>query len=135
MNQTGLGLISSMIILSVVLLLGNCLLKISATGFDISTSFSEGVKAQYIAEAGVKHAIIKLKNDSEFVKETENKAILQSSKNDFTEGQYKVYINGDENQRTVLSIGKVNNSKRKLSVVINLPNATNNEFKIINWNN
>ncbi|MBP2631117.1 MAG: hypothetical protein H6Q70_1745 [Firmicutes bacterium] len=135
MNQTGLGLISSMIILSVILLLGSCLLKISATGFDIATSFSEGVKAQYIAEAGIKHAIIKLKNDSEFVKETENKAILQSSKNDFTEGQYKVYINGDENQRTVLSIGKVNNSRRKLSVVINLPNATNNEFKIINWNN
>lgn len=135
MNQTGLGLITSMIILSVVLLLGSCLLKISSNGFDISTSFSEGVKAQYIAEAGIKHAIIKLKNDSEFVKETKNKAILQSSKNDFTEGQYKVYINGDENQRTVLSIGKVNNSKRKLSVVINLPNATNNEFKIINWNN
>jgi len=135
MNQTGVGLISSMIILSLVLVLGGCLLKISATGFDISTSFSEGVKAQYIAEAGVKHAIIKLKNDNAFVKETEYKAILQSSKNDFTKGEYKVYITGNENRRTVLAIGKVNKSKRKISVAIDLPTANNNEFKVINWNN
>lgn len=135
MNQTGVGLISSMIILSLALVLGVCLLKISTTGFDISTSFSEGVKAQYIAEAGVKYAIVKLKNDNEFVKETEYKAILQSSKKDFIKGEYKVYITGNENRRTVLSIGKVNKSKRKISVTIDLPTATNDEFKVINWNN
>lgn len=135
MNQMGVGLISSIIILSLSLVLGVCLLKISATGFDISTSFSEGVKAQYIAEAGIKHAIIKLKNDNEFVKETEYKFILQSSKNDFIKGEYVVYISGNENRRTVLSIGKVNKSKRKISVVIDLPTATNNEFKVTNWNN
>jgi len=135
MNQTGVGLISSMIILSLALVLGICLLKISATGFEISTSFSEGVKAQYIAEAGVKHAIIKLKNDDEFVKKTEDKAIIQSSKNDFIKGDYKVYITGNENRRTVISIGKVNKSKRKISVAIELPTATNNGFKVINWNN
>lgn len=135
MNQAGVGLISSMIILSLALLLGSCLLKISATGFDISISFSEGVQAQYIAEAGIKHAIIKLNNDSEFVKETEDKAILQSSTTNFINGEYKVYINGNKNQRTVLSIGRVNKSKRKISVVIDLPTATNNEFKVINWNN
>lgn len=135
MNQKGIGLISSMIILSLILLLGNCMLKLSMTGLEIATSFSEGVKAQYIAEAGIKHAIIKLKNDRDFVKETENKTVLHSSKEDFNQGEYTVYINGTNNQRTVLSVGKVKKSKRKLSVIINLPTITNNEFQVTNWNN
>lgn len=101
---------------------------------------TNGVKAQYLAEAGLKHAITKLKFDKEFSQEnpttlTKSMQIsLISSTNTFSEGIYKVYIYGTNSKRTIISIGTVKTVEKQIVATIQL--ETNDEaFRIIEIHN
>jgi hypothetical protein len=85
---------------------------------NISANFRDGIAAQYLAEAGVQHAIVKLKTDTSFVTATQVSTIaaantLNSSaaKNSgATAGSYTVTVTGAGNVRKIISTGTVNTS-------------------------
>lgn len=128
--------IMALIVLPLLMALGTALVILTSSESNISANFRDGIAAQYLAEAGVQHAIVKLKTDTSFVTATQVSTIaaantLNSSaaKNSgATAGTYTVTVTGSGNVRKIISIGTVNKAKRQVVVNITLPSGNSNEI-------
>ncbi|WP_110953010.1 hypothetical protein [Anaerosinus massiliensis] len=134
MKQSGSGLIVALIVFGLILLLGSFLLKITMTGLDISNSFLDGIKAQYIAEAGIKYVTTKLREDPNFINATQFNTDFQSEVTGLSGGDCRVYIRSDGDQRTILSVGQVHHAKRTIKVILKIP-MVNRDTKMIYFKN
>lgn len=127
--------IMALIVLSLVMALGSFVVMLASSESNISANFRDGIAAQYLAEAGVQHAIVKLKTDTGFAAATQVSTISSANtvnsstvKNSGpTSGIYTATVTGAGNTRKIISIGTVNRAKRQIVVHITLPSGSNNE--------
>lgn len=134
MKQSGSGLIVALIVFGLILLLGSFLLKISMTGLDISNSFLDGIKAQYIAEAGVKYVTTKLREDQNFINVIQSNTDFKFDVTGLSGGECRVYVRSDGDQRTILSVGQVHHAKRTIKVILKLP-TVNRDVNMLYFKN
>lgn len=121
--------IMALIALSLVMALGSFVVMLASSESNISANFRDGIAAQYLAEAGVQDAIVKLKTDTGFAAATQVSTISSANtvnsstvKNSGpTSGTYTATVTGVGNTRKIISIGTVNQAKRQIVVRITLP--------------
>ena len=109
--------------------MGATLLMLSKTDIQIATNHRDGIAAQYLAEAGIQFAASKLKNDSNFVKQTENKSGVTTNQSLGvmpTTGSYTVQTGLDPKfntttTRLITATGIVNQAKRQVIAHVTLP--------------
>jgi len=141
-DQHGTAALAALIAMSLLVILGAGLVTLSSTESIISAGFRDGTAAQYLAEAGVQHAIVKLKTDAAFVANSNtttisaNNTITSSTLNSGTPtaGTYQVFVTGTGNDRTIIARGTVNKAKRQLVVTLALP-ANSSGATIQSWSN
>ncbi|MEN6566022.1 MAG: hypothetical protein ABFC57_06950 [Veillonellales bacterium] len=135
-EQQGSAGIMALVVLPLLLALGAALVMLTSSESNISANFRDGIAAQYLAEAGVQHAVVKLKTDTGFVAATKVSAVATANtlnsaaaKNSgATAGTYTVTVTGSGNTRKIISTGTVNKAKRQVVVNITLPSGGSNEI-------
>ncbi|MEN6413520.1 MAG: hypothetical protein ABFC84_12325 [Veillonellales bacterium] len=135
-EQQGSAGIMALVVLPLLLALGAALVMLTSSESNISANFRDGIAAQYLAEAGVQHAVVKLKTDTGFVAATQvpaaataNTLNSAAAKNSgATAGTYTVTVTGSGNSRKIISTGTVNKAKRQVVVNITLPSGGGNEI-------
>lgn len=138
-NERGYIAIFALIMMLLLSSLGATLLLLSKTNIQISTSHRDGIIAQYLAEAGIQDAIVKLKTNPELVKQTKTgnytitvqPTILVPGK-----GKYKVQIGPntqttDTNIRLLTAIGTMNQATRQVVANVTLLKPTG---VTVTWN-
>lgn len=129
-QEHGSASIMASIVMILLLALGGAFITLSSTEVDISKDYRNGVAAQYLAEAGVQWAIVKLKTEPDFVTRTGNVTgvtTTSATKNEgtTTAGNYTVTVAGDGATRTITSTGIVGSgrtaAKRQVILNVSLP--------------
>lgn len=126
--ESGSAGISALLFMLLLGVIGGAYVAITSSELNTAASYRDGVAAQYLAEAGVQHALVKLKtNEDGFINKTNT--LNKTSENTFkssiknstasTAGSYTVTVTGSGNTRTITSIGTVNKAKRQLVVTVN----------------
>jgi len=142
-TEKGSATLLSLIIMMLLGSLGGILLLSSNTELQIAANQRDGIAAQYLAEAGIQWAIVKLKAEPTFLEETSTTKHV--TKRRFAElipsaGSYTVEIVPgfpvpDRKTRHITATGIVNQSKRQVVAHVTLPQTTskNNPLHVI-WN-
>lgn len=125
MTQKGSAGLTALFIMLLLAIIGGAYVTITSTEVSTAANFRDGIAAQYLAEAGVQDAIVKLKNNANGIAastKTTPSSFTSSLKNKDspTKGTYTVTITGNGNQRTITSIATVNKAKRQLVVTVTL---------------
>lgn len=112
LREQGSASIVAIIVMTLLIALGGAFITLSSTEVEISKDYRNGVAAQYLAEAGVHWAIVKLKTDAVFVTSTGNATgvtVTSATKNTGTPtaGNYIVKVAGSGTTRTITSTGIV----------------------------
>lgn len=118
-NQIGSVGIMAVLIMAFLGLLGGAFVKISTTELNTAAHYRDGVAAEYLAEAGVKHAIAALTSNNTYIGTlTPN----QAKNSGATAGLYSTKVEGTGNTRTITSTGKVlaSGASRQLKFVVSL---------------
>lgn len=127
--QKGSAGVSALLFMLLLSVIGGAFVAITSTEVLTAANFRDGVAAQYLAEAGIQHALVKLKKDEDgFVSKTNTttvgtvNTISSEIKNSAsaTAGSYKVTVTGSGTTRTITSIATVNKAKRQLIVTVKL---------------
>lgn len=121
--QQGSAGISALLFMLLLGILGSAFVAMSSTELLTAVNFRDGVAAQYLAEAGVQDALVKLKtNNNGIADNTKTTSVslptFTKNQNSPTEGSCKVTITGNGDQRTITSISTVNKAKRQLVVTV-----------------
>ncbi|MEG6584043.1 hypothetical protein [Dendrosporobacter sp. 1207_IL3150] len=111
LTQQGTAGVMALVALAFLSVMGTALMSLTTTELEIACEFRDGIMAQYLAEAAVVHALVKLKSDPIFV----NNTAIQSatSKNTLIPysgtfpGTYKVIVTGSGVDRTITAISSV----------------------------
>ena len=126
-QERGSVAIMAIIVMTLLLVLGGAYITLSSTEVDISTDYRNGVAAQYLAEAGVQEAIVKLKTETDFVTKTGNTTGItttSATQNEGTPtaGSYKVTVTGSGTTRTITSTGTVGSGRTaaKRQIILNV---------------
>lgn len=123
--ERGSAAITAVIAMIMLGLLGSAFVALSTTELRIATAYRDGVAAQYLAEAGVLYARIRLRSDVDPALRTYLDGDLRLTKTvDKTPGRYTVTISrvsaGSPNVRKIVSTGTVNDAKRTVSLTLDL---------------
>lgn len=138
-RERGSATVMGIVLMLLLACMGAALLLLSKTNLEIAASRRDGIAAQYLAEAGVQIAVIKLKTDPGFILQTETKSSIMTR--DFDSGaavkNYTVAtgpvpgsMNKDE--RIIISTGTVNKASRQIIANVLLPMPGRNFTTI--WN-
>jgi len=139
-SQRGSAALLGLIMMMLLGSMGATLLMLSKTDVQIATNQRDGLAAQYLAEAGIQHAIVKLKTDHEFVSQTgmtqhiitsESLGILPSV------GRYTVQTGPqvtNPNIRLIIATGIVNQAQRQIVATITMPITGELNSMMIIWN-
>lgn len=129
-QEQGSASILAVIVMTLLLVLGGAFILLSSTEADISRDYRNGVAAQYLAEAGVQWAIVKLKTEPSFVNSTGNNTGITTTsavqnEGTTTAGTYTVKVAGTGTTRTITSTGAVGNglTAAKRQVILNVTPA------------
>ena len=126
-SERGSVALLSMIMMLLLSLLGAALLMLSKTDLQIATNQRDGMAAQYLAEAGIQCAIVKLRTDPDFVIQTrESKVDTSESLGTTTIVNYTVQKGPNssvpnESTRLITATGDVNQARRQITVNVTLP--------------
>lgn len=121
-SETGSVAIVALVIMVVLGALGATLIQQSSTGSKISTSYSDGIAAQYLAEAGIEHAKVELANQSYPTVATgaNSLASVVASVTANKIGNYSVTISPPiAGVYTITSTGTMNKAKRQVIKTLN----------------
>lgn len=140
------GSVTLMVIIVMTLLLGlgGAFISLSSTEVDLSKDYRNGVAAQYLAEAGVQWAIVKLKTETDFVAKTGiPPGVIKTSaiKNEGTPtaGSYTVKVTGSGTGRIITSTGTVGSgktaAKRQVILRVTPPAASTSGLSIDSYSN
>ncbi|WP_371371395.1 hypothetical protein [Sporomusa aerivorans] len=125
-QEQGSAGILALINMAVLLVLGGTFITLSVTELDISREYRNGIAAQYLAEAGVQWAIVKLKAKHDYVTASGGsfKSQLKNAGTP-TAGIFAVEITGLWNTYKIKSSGIVGDSEktaaRRLAVLAVTP--------------
>lgn len=104
--------IVALVVMIVLGALGATLIKQSISGNKVSASYSDGIAAQYLAEAGIQHAKAEIEKQKYFsvidVANLRNKTLTGST------GTYNVTISYANGFYTITSTGTVNGAQRRV---------------------
>jgi Tfp pilus assembly protein PilX len=137
-SVTILGLIAIMLLG----VMGSGLIMLSKIDVEIAANHRDGISAQYLAEAGVRWAIVKLKTDPDFIFQTGTNNNVTTTKFLDTKASSEIYqvTTGPDSKtsnkaiRLIRSIGMVNKAKRQITAQVQLPTNKTDPLKII-WDN
>ncbi len=123
-SETGSVAIVALVIMVVLGALGATLIQQSSTGSKISASYSDGIAAQYLAEAGIEHAKVELANQSypttaDGIKKVVDEKLTNQKLINGSTASYSVTIRYANNSYTITSIGTVNKAKRQVIKTLN----------------
>lgn len=120
-RQAGSAGLLALLMMTLLLVLGGALIALSSTEMDISRDYRNGIAAEYLAEAGVQWAIVKLKLKNDFVTLPGNSfTSQQKNSGTATAGTFTVEVSNSWNVYTIKATGIVgNNDKnaRRLNVL------------------
>lgn len=142
--QSGSAALLTLIVLALLGVIGIACFRLSLAEYDIAASHQNGIAAQYLAEAGVQHAIARLRSDPLFLAATGTGKVtpantLQSSRSTSTAGDYQVAVTGAAGHRTITSVGRVAAAKRQLVVTVAIVASANGgsrpEIVVNTWKN
>lgn len=141
-DERGLVAIFGLIAMMLLAVMGVGMVALSSIDATIAANHRDGVAAQYLAEAGAKWAIARLKTDKDFINKTEKQkdiTIYRIDEKGSTLGSYTVTTEFapktlNKNQRLITSIGTVNKAKRQITVQILWLTDQIDSFEVI-WNN
>jgi Tfp pilus assembly protein PilX len=130
-----LGLITMMLLL----VMSSGLIRLSNIDLEIAANHRDGISAQYLAEAGVQWAIVKLKTDTDFITQTGANHVTTTKIFDTKTNFYQVKIGPDSKTsnkdiRLIRSTGTVNKAKRQITAQVLLPINKTDPLEII-WDN
>lgn len=143
-SDSGSVVILALIVMTLLLSLGGAFITLSSTEADISRDYCKGVAAQYLAEAGVHWAIVKLKTETDFVAKTGTSpgdTTTSAAKNEGTptEGSYTVKVAGSGINRVITSTGIVGSGKtaatRQIILHVTLPATSTSGISINSYSN
>jgi Tfp pilus assembly protein PilX len=141
-REQGSVTILGLIVIMLLGVMGSGLIILSKIDVEIAANHRDGISAQYLAEAGVKWAIIKLKTDPDFIIQTETNNNLTTTKILDTKASSEIYqvTTGPDSKtnnkaiRLIRSIGTINTSKRQVTAQVLLPINKTDPLEII-WDN
>ena len=142
-SQRGSAALLGLIMMMLLGSMGATLLLLSKTDLQIAINYRDGMAAQYLAEAGIQYAASKLKNDQNFVSQTETgKSVMISEPLGLvpTVGTYTVQTELDpattnNKIRLITATGVVNQARRQVIAHITLPQQLGETTPLlINWN-
>lgn len=106
-NSKGQTLVSLLVFVAIALTITSAALYVLLNGIQSETKLSDGLSAYYVAESGAENALLRLVRNPNYTGET---FITSDGRADVT------VANGSP--ITVVSVGKVRNSVRKIQVQI-----------------
>jgi Tfp pilus assembly protein PilX len=113
--ERGSAAIMALVVITVLLTVGSGLMTRSRTESEIMSNYTDGVSAQYLAEAGIQHA------RAEVIVQEYNENIDNSKLRNISlgNGSYDAVVTlVDRFHYSVISTGRVNNASRKLEAVM-----------------
>jgi hypothetical protein len=111
-NKRGISLIAVIIVMLVVATLAFVVSSVMSTGNMASILDMQAQQAFYIAEAGLKHVIFKLKDDSDY------RASPAAVAEDFGDGSFSVTVTKSGSTFTLTSTGSVGNTARVIEQIV-----------------
>lgn len=140
LGQRGSAAVLSLIVAALLGMAGIACFMLSLTEHDIALGHGNGITAQYLAEAGVQHALVRLKTDPWFaVTSGSAKVTLNSTGHTSSAGTYQVIVTGSGDSRTITSVGIAAQAKRQLVVTLDVVSPANGkkqaEILITAWKN
>lgn len=139
-QERGSVAILGLMVMMLLGVIGSGLLLLSKVDVEIATNHRDGIAAQYLAEAGVQLALVKLRTDINFIRETgTNNVTTTKNFNTGLTRKYTITTGPDSNSsndemRFIRSIGSVNKAHRQITAQILLPAYLSDSLKII-WSN
>ena len=139
-NERGSAGMLAIVVMTLMGAIGAAFVVLSTNEINISANFRDGVAAEYLAEAGTQWAIVQLKTNDTFVKNTGNATGVKTDSADKngvtpTKGKYSVTVTGTGNSRTVISTGTVSQAKRRVILTVALPTGGGTSGIYSSWNN
>lgn len=112
-RQAGSAGLLALLLMTLLLVLGGALIALSSTEMDISRDYRNGIAAEYLAEAGVQWAIVKLKRKNDFVTPPGNSFTSQlKNPGTATAGTFTVEVANSWNVCTIKATGIVGNNDK-----------------------
>jgi len=141
-RERGSATLLALIMMMLLGSMGMALLLLSNTDLQIASNHRDGIRAQYLAEAGIQYGVSKLKTDAEFVSQTETGINITTSTLGAlpTAGSYTVQTGPDPQfnntkTRQIVATGMVNQAKRQVVANITLAVTTGEcQPLMIIWN-
>jgi type II secretory pathway component PulK len=134
LERKGSALIAAVVALSVLVCIGGMVARLMKTEIDSTINFRDGISAQYVAEAGLRRALVVLYKNGNLDVLTENMVHGTFS------GSYRVVASAEGVNLRVSSAGKVGNAGRTASVLVHMaveptPGEPLMELTILSWGN
>lgn len=139
-SERGSITLFALIVVAIAGVLGGAYYSLSRTEHTIAMEFSDGIAAQYLAESGVQHALVRLKTDPAFAAATETLLVSTANTLTYTDttGLYKAIITGNSGRRTITAVGTAGKAKRQLVVTVSLivrESGAAPEVILLTWKN
>ncbi|EAX47866.1 hypothetical protein TcarDRAFT_1555 [Thermosinus carboxydivorans Nor1] len=121
-GQKGSAAILAIVVMLILAVLGAAYVGLGMTETSTAANFRDGIAAQYLAEAGVKRALIELYNNSAWDPGAGGLTEKQGN------GSFTVIVRPGEtsSQKKVVSTGQVNRARRQVVLDVNLPSNSGN---------
>ena len=136
-SRSGSATIATVVALTLLLWMGGMLARLVKTENDMSINFRDGIAAQYVAEAGLRRALVVLYNSNS---PTGLNGLYENISRSGLAGSYRVTSTAEGSAQRVRSIGQVGSAKRSVSVLVEIslesaPGLPLTEWTILHWGN
>jgi type II secretory pathway component PulK len=133
-DTRGSAVIAAILSLAILTCMGGALAPLMRTETDSSINFRDGIAAQYIAEAGLRRALVVL------YKNGNPQGLSETITRDFYKGSYQVLTSAEGTALRVRSTGKVGGAGRSVSALVSIlldttPDQPFSEITILSWDN
>lgn len=131
-NQMGSVAIAALVSLAILMSIGGMLARLMKTETDATVNFCDGIAAQYLAEAGLRRALVVLYNSNDPT------GIAEQINRNGLIGGYRVTTSTEGTSLRVRSVGQVGAAKRSASALVKIslapgPESPLTELTILNW--
>jgi type II secretory pathway component PulK len=133
-NRRGSAVVAAMIALTILICLSGTLAILLRTETDSSQNFLEGIAAQWLAEAGLRRAIVVL------YKNGNPQGLAETLNRDGWTGSYRITTSAEGTALRLRSSGRVGAAARSISVLVSLtlnprPDEPLTTLTVLSWDN
>lgn len=123
LDDKGSATVAAVVSLALLVCIGCMVARLMKTEIDSTISFRNGISAQYVAEAGLRRALVVLYRDR-YLHELSESVI-----HDSFSGSYSVMTAAEGTDLRVRAVGTVGNASRTASVLVHMAE----ELTILSW--